>query len=271
MLNIKELKKKAVWVRKETLKIHKITPDIRLASSLSPIEILVVLYYGKILKFNPKNLQWQKRDRFIISKPHGAVSMYPILADLGFFNKNELKRVAQNGSFLGGIPDANVPGFETTHGALGHGLGVACGMAIALKRKKSSSKIFVLLGDGELYAGPVWEATMLAAEHKLNNLILIIDDNKATMLDFSKNIIDLRPLSEKFRAFQWETKIVDGHNVKEVYNSLKKLKESKSPSPKVLIANTVKGKGVPRLEKDSLSHIRVLKGKEIDKIIAKLK
>lgn len=271
MLNIEKLKKKAVLVRKETLKIHKMTPDTRLASSFSPIEILVVLYYGKILRFNPKNLHWQKRDRFIISKPHGTVSMYPILADLGFFNKKELKRIGQNGSFLGGIPDAQVPGFETTHGALGHGLGVACGMAIALKRKKSNSKIFVLLGDGELYAGPVWEAVMLAAEHKLNNLILIVDDNKATMLDFSKNIIDLRPLSEKFRAFKWEVKMVDGHNIKEVYNSLKEFKESKSPSPKVLIANTIKGKGVPSLEKDPLSHIRVLKDKDIDKLIAKLK
>ena len=153
-----------MWVRKETLKIHKITPDTRLASSLSPIEILVSLYYGEILKFNPKNLQWQERDRFIISKPHGAVSIYPILADLGFFDKKELKRVGQNGSLLGGIPDASVPGFETTHGALGHGLGVACGMAIALKRMKSNSKILVLLGDGELYAGSVWEAIMIASE-----------------------------------------------------------------------------------------------------------
>lgn len=271
MLNIKKLEKKAVWVRKETLKIHKITPDTRLASSLSSIEILVALYYGKILKFNPKNLQWQKRDRLIISKPHGAISMYPILADVGFFNKKELKRVGKKGSFLGGIPDAKVPGFETTHGALGHGLGVACGMAIALKRKKSNSKIFVLIGDGELHAGPVWEAIMFAAEHKLNNLILIVDDNKATMLDFSKNIIDLRPLSGKFRAFKWEVKIADGHNVKKVYSSLKKLKESKSAYPKVLIADTIKGKGVPRLEKDPLSHIRMLKAEEIDKIIVQLK
>lgn len=270
MPNINELKKKALWVRRETLKIYKITSDIRLASSLSPVEIFVALYYGKILKHNPKNTQWGKRDRFIVSKPHGAVSLYPILADLGFFNKKELKRVGKNGSLLGGIPDPTVPGFETINGALGHGLGVACGIALGLKKKNSDSKVFVLSGDGELYEGAVWEAIMFASQHRLNNLILIIDDNKISMLDYCKNIIDLTPLQEKFQTFKWEVKTVDGHKIEEVYKSLKKLKEKKSNYPKVLIANTVKGKGVPQLENDALCHIRVLKENEIINAIKKL-
>jgi len=266
----KKLKEKSVWVRKETLNIHKIAPDTRLASSLSDVEIFVTLYYGKILKFNPKNLQWEERDRFIISKPHGAISLYPILADLGFFDKSELKRVGQEGSLLGGIPDSTVPGFETINGALGHGLGVACGVALGLKNKNSESRVFVLLGDGELNEGAVWEAIMFAGHHKLSNLILIVDNNKISMLNYCKNTIDLTPLQEKLRVFKWKVRIVDGHNIKNLYKSLKVLKEDKSNYPKVLIANTIKGKGVSQLEKDTLCHIRVLKEDEIINAIKKL-
>lgn len=266
----KFLKERALWVRKETLNIHRIAPDTRLASSLSDVEIFVALYYGKILKFNPKNLQWVKRDRFIISKPHGAVSLYPILADLGFFNKNELRRVGQKGSFLGGIPDTTVPGFETINGALGHGLGVACGIALGLKKKNSESKVFVLSGDGELNEGAVWEAVMFAGHHKLSNLLLIVDNNKISMLDFCKNIVDLSPLQEKFQTFKWKVRIVDGHNIKELYKSLRELKKKKGNYPKVLIANTVKGKGVPQLENDVLCHIKSLKEDEIINAIKKL-
>jgi transketolase len=266
----KKLSGKSLWVRKETLNIHKIAPETRLASSLSDVEIFVALYYGKILKFNPKNLQWEGRDRFIISKPHGAISLYPILADLGFFDKSELKRVGQKGSFLGGIPDTTVPGFETINGALGHGLGVACGVALGLKNKHSKSRVFVLLGDGELNEGAVWEAIMFAGYHKLSNLILIVDNNKISMLDYCKNIIDLAPLQEKFQAFKWKVRIVDGHNIKELYKSLKELKEEKDNYPKVLLANTIKGKGVPQLEHNALCHIRVLKEDEIINAIKKL-
>ena len=162
---IKRLKERSVWLRKETLKIHGIAPETRLASSLSDIEIFVALYYGGILKFDPKNQLWEKRDRFIISKPHGAVSLYPILADLGFFSKKELDKVCKQGSLLGGIPDTTIPGFETINGALGHGLGVACGIALGLKNKNLESKVFVLSGDGELFEGAVWEAIMLSLIH----------------------------------------------------------------------------------------------------------
>jgi transketolase len=264
---IKFLKEKALWVRKETLKIHRIAPAIRLASSLSDVEIFVSLYYGKILKTNPKNFKWEVRDRFIISKPHGAISLYPILADLGFFDKRELTKVCQEGSFLGSIPDTMIPGFETVNGALGHGLGVACGVALALKKKNSSSKVFVLSGDGELNEGAVWEAVMFAFQHRLSNLILIIDNNKISMLDYCRNIIDLTPLQKKFQTFKWKVKIVDGHNIEKVFNSLKTLKGEKNDYPKVLIANTIKGKGVLQLENDPLCHIKSLREDEIIKIL----
>ncbi|MEK7144022.1 MAG: transketolase [Patescibacteria group bacterium] len=271
MISTEFLKEKALWARKETLNIHRLAPETRLASSLSDVEIFVVLYYGGILKFDPKNPSWEERDRFIISKGHGAISLYPILADLGFFDKSELAKVGQAGSFLGGIPDTMIPGFETINGALGHGLGVACGTAIALKIKKSDSKVFVLMGDGELFEGAVWEAIMFAGHHKLNNLILIIDNNKISMLDYCRNIVDLSPLEEKFKIFGWETGVIDGHNMESVYNSLKNLKEKKSDKPEVLIADTIKGKGVPQLENDVLCHIKSLKEEEITKAIGELK
>jgi len=262
------LRKKAAWVRKETLNIHKIAPETRIASSLSAVEIFVVLYYGKILRFDAKNINWMGRDRFIISKGHGAISFYPILADLGYFDKKELDNVCKEGTFLGGIPDSIIPGFETINGSLGHGLGVACGMALALKRKRANENIFVLLGDGELYEGSVWEAIMFAGEHKLDNLIVILDNNRICMLDYCKKILDLEPLEEKFRVFRWDVRIVDGHDVSQLYYSLSALKQDRSGRPKILIANTVKGKGVPSLEADPLCHIKSLKPDEINQIVA---
>ncbi len=265
------LKNKSLWVRRETLKIHKSAQQTRIASSLSCVEILVVLYYGKILKFNPKNVNSDRRDRFIISKGHGAVSLYPILADFGFFSRQNLSQVCQEGSFLGSIPDPVIPGFETVNGSLGHGLGVACGLALALKRKKREEKVFVLLGDGELYEGSVWEAIMFAAEHKLDNLVAVIDNNKICMLDYCKNIINLAPLSGKFRTFNWDVKVIDGHDLKQLYDGLAGFKASKNNKPKILIADTVKGKGVLSLENDSLSHIKNVKPEEIDSLIGLLK
>jgi transketolase len=264
------LKHKARWVRRETLKIHKLAPETRLASSLSAVEIFTALYYGKIIKFNVKDIKSEKRDRFIISKGHGAISFYPVLADFGFFPIENLSKVCKEGSILGGIPDSVIPGFETINGSLGHGLGVACGIAVALKRKRRREKVFVLMGDGELYEGSVWEAVMFAGEHKLDNLILIIDNNMACMLDFCKNIIDLAPLDKKFAAFNWTVKTVNGHNLDELYSSLKYFKDFSNDKPKVLIANTVKGKGVPRLETDPLSHIKNLQPEEAEALIVDL-
>lgn len=268
---IEYLKEKALWVRRETLNIHKIAQETRVASSLSCVEIFVVLYYGKILNYNSSNIKWDGRDRFIISKGHGAISFYPILADLDYFDKQELSKVCKEGTFLGGIPDSIIPGFETINGSLGHGLGVACGISLALKRKKKNQKVFVLLGDGELNEGSIWEAVMFAGEHKLDNLIVIIDSNKICMLDYCEKILDLEPLGEKFKVFKWEVRIVDGHDINQLHSALVNLKADESNKPKVLIANTVKGKGVPALENDSLCHIKNLKPEEIDKINAGLK
>lgn len=264
------LKGKAKEIRKQTLLIHKRAPETRVASSLSPIEIFTALYYGGVLRFDPKNPLWQGRDRFVISKGHGSISMYPLLADLGFFDKSELENVCKPGSFLGGIPDPIIPGYETINGSLGHGLGVACGMSVALKAKKSDSSVFVIVGDGELNEGSNWEAIMFAAHNKLDNLIVIVDDNKASMLDFTKNILDTSPLATRFAAFGFECYGVDGHDIVAVKETLQCAKESKNGAPKVVIAETLKGKGVEFLETHPLSHILSIKPEQIDELVKEM-
>jgi len=267
MRSFEALKEKAQWVKRETLKLHKYAPGTRLASSLSDIEIFVVLYYGGILRYDPKNVKWDKRDRFIISKGHGAISLYPILADLKFFSKSELGKIGTKDSFLGIIPDTLIPGFETINGSLGHGLGVACGMALALKLKGIDRNVFVLSGDGELNEGAVWEAVMFASFHKLSNLILIVDNNKMSMLGYQKEILGMEPLKEKFKAFHWKSEEVDGHNIAQLCKVLNNLMKDDSDRPKVLVANTCKGKGVPGLENDPICHVKTLEADEIDDIL----
>jgi len=258
MTDFNLLAEKAKWIRRKTLEVHQIAPETRVASSLSCVEIFAVLYYGQILKYNSKDIFWSDRDRVIISKGHGAISLYPVLADLGFFEMGELDRVCKKDSFLGAIPDVIIPGFETTNGSLGNGLGVACGMALALKRRKRNEKVFVMLGDGELNEGAVWEALMFAGEHNLSNLIAIVDHNKIAMLDYCENIIDMRPLERKFEVFNWNVEKADGHDIRQLHSVFEGFLEQNNDSPKMLIADTVKGKGVPSLEGDSLCHIRSL-------------
>ncbi len=263
------LKEKARWVRRETLKIHRDAQDTRVASSLSAVEIFTVLYYGGLFVNTPDNLRSEKRDRIIVSKGHGAISLYPILADLGYFDKSELRKVCKEGTFLGGIPDSVIPGFETINGSLGHGIGVGCGVAMALKKKKRGEKVVVIVGDGELYEGSVWEAIMFAGHHRIDNLLVIVDRNRASMLDFCKNIIDLDPLDEKFRAFRWATWKAGGHDVAALLSCVKRFKNKKDAAmPTVLIAETVKGKGVAALEGDPLSHIKNIKPEEVDVLLA---
>jgi len=269
--SISLLEEKAHWVWRETLKIHKTAQGTRLASSLSCIEIFVALYYGGIIAYDEKDIHWNHRDRFIVSKSHGAVSLYPILADLGYFPMEELDRVCKQGGLLNDIPDSTIPGFETVNGSLGHGLGVACGISTALKMRNQEEKVFVLSGDGELYEGSVWEAVMFAAHNGLGNLVLIIDNNKMSMLGYCKDILDLEPLDGKLRAFGWKTKVVDGHDMGQLHRALRTFKKDGTDRPKALIANTVKGRGIARLEADPLCHIKAVKGDEIDTLLGEIR
>lgn len=265
--NAAALREKAHWVWRETLKVHRRAPETRLASSLSPIEIFVALYYGGILRFDPRNPRAETRDRCIISKGHGSICMYPILADLGFFAMAELERVCMAGSFLGGIPDPVIPGYETVNGSLGHGLGVATGIALGLKGKKSDRSVFVVTGDGELHEGANWEAIMFAAHHRLDNLHLVVDDNQISMLGHTDDIVSHQSLSARLQAFGWDCAEVDGHDVVAVQHALQKMKSASGGKPKALIARTLKGHGVPGLENAPLSHIMNPKPELIDSLL----
>lgn len=269
-LDITALNEKALWVRRETLLLHGRAPETRVASSLSAIELFVALHYAGIMSFDPKNHFWEGRDRLIISKGHGSICYYPILADLGYFGMDELERICLPGSFLGGIPDTIIPGYETINGSLGHGMGVACGMALALKQNKSDSTIYVMVGDGELNEGSVWEGIMFAAQHGLDNIVLIVDNNKICMLDRCEKIINLEPMDQRFTSFGWKCSRIDGHNMEQVCNSLNACKDDRSGIPKVIIADTIKGKGVKALENDTLCHVKSLNPQELQTALEEL-
>jgi transketolase len=259
------LRRQAARVRRETLRLHKLAPETRVASSLSDVEIFVALYYGRLLRFRPADPRWEGRDRLIVSKGHGGISLFPVLADLGFFDKAELERIGRTGGILGGIPD-EVPGFETINGSLGHGPGVAAGMALALRNKRSAANVVVLTGDGEIFEGAVWEAVMFAGHHRLDNLLLIVDRNKLSMLGPTREIVDLSPVADKFRAFGWNAVTADGHDPVKLRCALARLLAERAGKPKVLVAETVKGKGVAGLEKDPLCHIRTLTPEQVDEL-----
>jgi transketolase len=260
------LQQKAAWVRRETLKIHGLAPETRIASALSCVELFVALYYA-VLAHDPRDPGWDGRDRVMISKGHGAISLYPVLADLGYLPRDETVRVCAEGGSLGAIPDSTLPGLDVVTGSLGHLLGIACGTALALKSRARQEKVFALLGDGEFYEGSVWEAIMFAGAHSLGNLVAVIDQNRISMLDYCRNIIDLDPVEKKLMAFGWDVTVVDGHDLTVLLPALVRIKRSRGKRPKAFIALTVKGKGVPRLETDSLCHVKSLSADEVNGLL----
>lgn len=259
------LKDKARWVWHETVRVHTRAPDTRLASSLSSVEIFTALYYSGVLKFNPQNPRDDSRDRCVISKGHGSICMYPILADLGFYDLSELERVCQPGSFLGGIPDPVIPGYETVNGSLGHGLGVASGMALSLKRRGREERVYVVCGDGELHEGACWEAIMFAGHHRLNNMTMIVDNNSICMLGYTDTVLSHDGLATRLGAFGWSVHRVDGHDADVVARVL--LETRGGDRPVAIIADTVKGRGVPSIENRELCHVIDAKPSELQAIL----
>ncbi len=264
MPRIMKLKEKARWVRKEVLEMCVRTGSGHIASSFSCTDILVALYYGKLLRFKPDNPAWEKRDRFIMSKGHGAIALYPILADLGFFSQDELAKFCRSDGFLGVHPDHNIPGIEVVTGSLGHGLGIAAGLALGAKIDDKNHLIVALLGDGECYEGAVWEAAMFAAHHKLNSLIGIVDRNRLSVTDFTEANLRLDPLEDKWRAFGWDVVTIDGHSFSEILTALAHFRARNSSKPLVILANTVKGKGVSFMENNPLAHTMVPTGEHLE-------
>lgn len=252
--NITELKKKAKYIRNQVLDMCVKAGTGHVNSAFSCTEIMVALYYGDILRFNPENPEWRDRDRFILSKGHASVLLYPILADLGFFPKDELNRFNQADGIFGVHLQQDVPGVEITSGSLGHGFGVAAGLALAAKKNRELWMTFALLGDGECYEGSIWETAMFASHNRLNNLIAIVDRNHLCATDFTENIVGLEPMDEKWKSFGWKVVNINGHSFEEILEALRGFRSRKSPQPLMIIADTRKGKGLEFLSDVPLWH-----------------
>lgn len=257
-------------IRKSILKIIFEAKTGHLGGSLSCVDILVVLFFGKILKFNAKKPDLKTRDRIIVSKGHATAAFYSILAELGYIKKLELKSYCKNNTRLATHLSKKVPGVEADTGSLGHGLGIACGIAYSAKIDKKKYWTYVLISDGELYEGSVWEALLFAGHHYLRNLIVIVDRNNQIVLDKTEECIKLNPLKNKFKSFGFETFEVNGHSFKDLEKIFKKIKKIKSNKPKIVIANTIKGKGVSFMEKNIRWHHSVPQEHEYIKAVNEL-
>jgi transketolase len=221
-------------------------------SSMSLVEILRVLY-DDVLSYRPREPRWPGRDRMILSKGHGCLALYAILADKGFIPLAALDSFCHRDSILGGHPEAKVPGVEASTGSLGHGLSYGVGMALAQRIRRGDSRVFVLMGDGEINEGSVWEAALCAGKHKLTNLTALIDYNKIQSAGFTREIQDLEPLVDKWRAFGFATAEVDGHDVAALRSLLRRV-PLQLDRPSAIICHTVKGKGISFAENDPNWH-----------------
>lgn len=257
------LERKAKEIRNSILEMIVSAKASHIASSYSIVEILVYLY-DKFLNINPENSLDPDRDRFILSKGWGVSALYSILVKKGFIKKELLKEYCKDGSKMIGIATRNgIPGIEATTGSIGHGLPIGVGMALAAKIQKRNYRVVVLISDGECEEGSTWEAILQAGQYKLDNLIVIVDYNKWQSFGRIKDILDLEPFSKKWEAFKWSTRIIDGHNFKEISKTFSEIPFKKN-IPNVIIANTIKGKGVSVFEDKNEWHYKTPKDEEIE-------
>lgn len=247
-----DLASTAKEIRKKIIEMKFKAQEEHIGSALSCVDVLAVLYY-KILNIDPKDCLNENRDRVVLSKGHAATALYAVLAKKGFFEEKLLDEYCKDGSKIAGhSTKGSLPGVEATAGSLGHGLPIATGMALAGKMDKKDYKVFVLISDGECDEGTTWEAALFAAHNKLDNLTVIIDYNKWQAFGKTNEVLNLEPLAKKWESFGWAVKEINGHNFNEIEKALAVPFESGRPN--VIIANTVKGKGVSFLEDRLESH-----------------
>jgi transketolase len=261
---------RAAWVRRCVVDLAAIAGSGHIGPALSCTDILVSLYYG-YMNVDPKNPRKVDRDRFILSKGHACSALYPILADLGYFDFSALNDFTQLHSILGDHPNMlKVPGVDFSSGSLGHGLSVGIGMAEAGRFRKTSERIIVMLGDGELNEGQIWEAAGYASARNLGSLLAIVDKNHVQVDGKTTDVLNFEPLDKKFAAFGWQVEEVNGHEFSELLSALGRFDDrraSASAAPTVIIADTVSGKGIPFIEGMAEWHIGYLAGADYERAI----
>ena len=266
--DILELKKKAIEIRKDILKMLTLAGSGHTGGSLSLVEILLALYYYK-LKNNPSRPEWKERDRLLLSKGHGCPALYAVLADKGYFPKEKLWSLRKLGSQLQGHPQLGLAGIEISSGSLGQGLSIANGMALALRLDKINARVYCLMGDGETNEGQVWEAAMTASHYKLDSVSAIIDCNKLQIDGFCCEIKDMGPYLDKWKDFGWHAIETDGHDLEKLMDSLDEAEKLKG-KPTVIVAHTVKGKDVSFIENKVEWHGIAPKKEEYERAVKEL-
>jgi transketolase len=268
-MTIAELEKKACTLRLDIIKMVGVGQKGHLGGSCSLAEIVAVLYFHK-MKHDPKNPCWEERDRFLLSKGHAALIQYAALAETGYLPKEEIGKVKHLGAMLQGHPDLQTtPGIEANTGSLGQGLSLACGMAAGLRLDNKKNKVYCIVGDGEIAEGQIWEAAMTASYYKLDNLIAILDKNKFQATGLITERYDTNPLAEKWKAFGWHVAEVDGHNLQEIIDVLD-LVDKIIGQPKMIIAHTIKGKGITFAENNAAFHNGELTREQYEKACSEL-
>lgn len=253
MIDFAEFSKK---IRLRVLELCNQKRTSHIGGAFSIADVLAVLY-GEVLDVDPDAPEHPTRDRLFYSKGHACTALYSALEHRGFFKgKDLLGEFTENGSYFTSHVNHRLPGVELSTGSLGHALGVACGSALACKRRNIKSVVFAILSDGELDEGSNWEAILFAAHNRLDNLVVVIDFNKIQSFGSVKDVMNLEPLADKFQAFNWEVEEVDGHSLEALRAVLKRFKSTQAGKPKCLIAHTVKGKGVSFMENDLSWHYR---------------
>ncbi len=269
-MDSKELQRMANKLRLHVVEMTYAANSGHPGGSLSAADIISALYF-KVMKHDPKNPNWEDRDRFILSKGHVAPVLYAALAESGYFPVEDLITLRQLGSKLQGHPvRGKVPGVEMSTGSLGQGLSMSCGIALAGKMDGKDYKVYCMLGDGELQSGQNWEAAMFAANYKLNNLIAIVDRNRLQICGDTEEVMSLEPLVDKWMAFGWDVIETDGHDIDKVVAAFEEAKADRD-SPVVIIFNTVKGKGVSFMENNPGFHGKACNATEYKQAVEELK
>lgn len=267
--SVRILQEKANTIRKHIVRMIAKAGSGHTAPALSCADIISALYFS-VLRLDPNDPQWEERDRFILSKGHGCAAQYAALAEKGFFPVEVLDTFCRLDSILGGHPDMlKVPGVEASTGSLGHGLSIGVGMAIAGKVDRKGYRVFVLLSDGENDEGAVWEAAMAANHYRLDNLIAIIDRNRLQCDGWTKDVMNPEPLADKWRSFGWFVQEINGHDMNEILDALDVATATRR-RPTVLVANTVKGKGVSFMENSVDWHYRAPTAEEAAQALREL-